>query len=83
MSSFISANPRCSRSTIVPILLKHGRPAGRKSRSMAGAAVTSTEQLLKVYDYDALTESDTKKLIQRPRIDFSAILDTVRSPVAS
>lgn len=77
MSSCVTAHPRCSRSKKVSSALSHGRTSSRSCRIMVGSVATP-EQLLKVYDYDALTESDTKKLIQRPRIDFSAILDTVR-----
>jgi hypothetical protein len=77
MSSYIASNPRHTRrrefSTTLP---SHGRPCVRKRDGMV-ASVASPEQLLKVHDYDALNEVDIKKLIQRPRIDFSAILDAV------
>lgn len=81
MSSICTVNPRYSGNKAISRFFALGRRAACKSRSMAGA-VASPEQLLKVYDYDALSESDTKELIQRPRIDFSAILDTVRCPSA-
>lgn len=44
---------------------------------MAAQAVAS-EPLLKVHDYEGLKDADISELIQRPRIDFSSIIDTVR-----
>lgn len=44
---------------------------------MAANAVAS-EPLLKVHDYEGLKDADIKQLIQRPRIDFSSIIETVR-----
>lgn len=79
MSCRISVQPNHLGNKAVSRLFTRGRRSACKPRSMAGA-VASPEQLLKVYDYDDLSESDTTELIQRPRIDFSAILDTVRCP---
>jgi hypothetical protein len=47
-------------------------------KGMQVRAVAS-EPLLNVYEYDTLSEEQLGNLMQRPRIDFSSIIDTVRT----
>lgn len=75
MRTRVTSN-RGSKFCVRPVLC--GRPSARKYCNMQRRAVAS-DPLLKVYNYDDLSDDATQKLIQRPRIDFKAILDTVRS----
>jgi hypothetical protein len=42
-------------------------------------AVASVDRVLKTASAETLSEEEVKKLLQRPRIDFSSILSTVRA----
>ena len=47
---------------------------------MTSAVASGLEQALRVYDVEKLSPQELKAVLARPRIDFSSILATVRSP---
>ena len=47
------------------------------------AVAEQATQRLKVYHNDSLSEAQKKELLQRPRVDFSSILDTVCAALAT
>lgn len=51
----------------------------RATRAMTISAVASPVETLKTYKYDTLSQHEIKALLQRPRIDFTSILNTVRA----
>lgn len=51
---------------------------GNRCRRVMATHAVASEPLLKVHDYEGLQDADITQLIQRPRIDFSSIIDTVR-----
>jgi hypothetical protein len=54
-------------------------PAHRsKSSKLSVNSIASAERMLKAVSAEALNDQEIKKLLQRPRIDFSSILGTVR-----
>ncbi|KAJ9519306.1 hypothetical protein QJQ45_023107 [Haematococcus lacustris] len=64
--------------------LGHGRPVVcrlavrlRQTRQVQMSAILNAVESLKLYRYEALSAPEIKALLQRPRIDFTAILNTV------
>eukprot|EP00879_Flechtneria_rotunda_P004484 GHRR01004738.1.p1 GENE.GHRR01004738.1~~GHRR01004738.1.p1 ORF type:complete len:484 (+),score=154.66 GHRR01004738.1:145-1596(+) len=72
---------RCKQATISG--RKNAQSSGgmSTSRSRSGrlsvACVASTERIFKAVSAETLSNADIKKLLQRPRIDFTSILNTV------
>lgn len=64
---------RSGRASVSTMSAHRGR-SGRLSVN----AIASAEQVLKTVSADNLSNDEIKKLLQRPRIDFSSILNTVR-----
>lgn len=74
----MSASGKCARHlTSSKAVVSRSSSGNRYRRKMAAQAVAS-EPLLKVHNYEGLKDADISELIQRPRIDFSSIIDTVR-----
>ncbi|KAL6759214.1 histidinol dehydrogenase [Haematococcus lacustris] len=65
-------------------ILGHGSPVVcrlavrlRQTRQVQMSAILNAVESLKLYRYEALSAPEIKALLQRPRIDFTAILNTV------
>jgi hypothetical protein len=51
----------------------------RRAALRIASAATAEAMALRTYHLDALSAADVKALLARPRVDFSAILETVRA----
>ncbi len=78
----LGRSSRRSRRQIAHLLATQGRAAHRRMAVAAGA-VAALDSGLKTYDYDQLSPAEIKALLQRPRIDFTSILSTVRGVATS
>jgi hypothetical protein len=68
-----------NRSSSVGCRQQRGMQRSIAARHVAAAGVASAERMLKTVSAENLGEDEIKSLLARPRIDFSAILGTVRS----
>jgi hypothetical protein len=73
VSARVAVRPPASRARLARA------PACRGAALRVRAAAAAEAMSLRTYELDKLTAAEAKALLARPRVDFTAILDTVRA----